>query len=471
MSKWVPREEHAKNLTQDQLIDFYIKADPRKKKPVSRSRAGTKTYPSSVKGRGSYNTNTGKQKKGYVPNAPADASFSPNYGARLGSVIGEGLQSFANAIGFGEYNIQQNSCLKMIDMGTSPPRVRNTNRGEATIVNHREYLGDLLTGTGTPTVFDLQTYAINPGNPSLFPFCADISKNFQEWEIRGMLVELKSLASNTATSLSLGSMFAAVDYNSLDAAPANKIQLENMEYACSNKPTDSILMPIECARKNDVMTHLYIAEDSDYQGGDRRLYDLGKLYVGSYGCPVASAPIAEIWITYEIALYKPHLHIPDPFPSDSLRPARFYGHTTTNSEPLGNPVPFTANPFFYALAGNDLTIINNVTHPVTKYYNITLWWRTQATISGPKPPGVSVSGDGAIVVNQFAGIAGPFAQTYAFTPTSTLINTDSVSFSFIVSVTGNSSQAALVSFDTTGVLVGGSQTTRWDMFISETYVN
>ena len=242
-----------------------------------------------------------EKKKGYVPNAPKDASFAPNYGARLGSVIGEGIQSFANAIGFGEYNIQQNSCLKMIDMGTSPPRVRNTNRGEAMIVNHREYLGELVTGAGTPTAFTLQTYAINPGNSTLFPFCARLAQNFQVGN-KGYALELKSEASNTATSLSLGSMFAAVDYNSLDAAPVSKVELENMEYACSNKPTDSIIMPIECARKNDVLTHLYIANDSDYLTGDKRLYDLGNLFVGSYGCPVANSPIAEIWITYEIAL-------------------------------------------------------------------------------------------------------------------------------------------------------------------------
>ena len=183
MSKWVPREEYAKNLTEDQLRDFYIKSDPRKKAPAkksySRSKAGTVTYPASVKGRGAYSTETGKRKKGYVPNAPKDASFAPNYGARLGSVIGEGIQSFANAIGFGEYNIQQNSCLKMIDMGTSPPRVRNTNRGEAMIVNHREYLGELVTGAGTPTAFTLQTYAINPGNLPYFHSVLDLHRIFK----------------------------------------------------------------------------------------------------------------------------------------------------------------------------------------------------------------------------------------------------------------------------------------------------
>lgn len=313
MSGWVPREEYVEKLTTEQLKDFYIKSDPRKKAaPSARRSAAPKSYPSAVKGRGAYKADTSKPKSkkrvGAVPNKAVNQNFSSDYGSRLGSVIGEGVQSFANALGFGEYHIQQNSCMSMIDMGTSPPRVKNTNRGEAMVFNHREYLGDLSTGTGTPSVFDLQEYSLNIGNSTLFPFGAKVAENFQEWELRGMLVELKSLSSNTSTTLSLGSMFVAVDYNSLDPAPASKTELENLEYACSNKPSDSILMPVECARKNDVLTHLYIAVDGDYQGGDKRLYDIGRLFVGSFGCPAAGAPIAEIWITYEIALFKPHIH-------------------------------------------------------------------------------------------------------------------------------------------------------------------
>jgi hypothetical protein len=34
---------------------------------------------------------------------------------------------------------------------------------------------------------------------------------------------------------------------------------------------------------------------------------MGKIYLGSQGIPVANAPIAEIWVSYEIDLYKPIL--------------------------------------------------------------------------------------------------------------------------------------------------------------------
>lgn len=132
-----------------------------------------------------------------------------------------------------------------------------------------------------------------------------IAQRFQEYEVRGMLVELKSLSSDYAASLSLGSIFMSADYNVLGPAPPNKQALENMEYASSCKPSRSLIMPIECDPRNAVDTHLYVAINNDYQGGDKRLYDLAKIYVGSQGIPTQSTPIAEMWITYEIALFKP----------------------------------------------------------------------------------------------------------------------------------------------------------------------
>lgn len=207
--------------------------------------------------------------------------------------------------GLGEYVVRRNSLMSAIDMGQSPPRVMNTNRGEATILNHREYITDITSGPGTPSLFNLAEYALNPGNDQLFPFLGKIAQRFQEYEIRGMLVELKSLSSDYAAALSLGSIFMAADYNVLGPAPPNKQALENMEYASSCKPSRSLIMPIECDPRNAVDTHLYVAINSDYQGGDKRLFDLAKIYIGSQGIPTANTPIAEMWVTYEIALFKP----------------------------------------------------------------------------------------------------------------------------------------------------------------------
>lgn len=274
-------------------------------------------YPNVV-GRGAYGL------RGGISWGRPDSYFRGNLSGYYGDVSG-----------LGAYNIKANTLMGLIDLGQSPPVVRNTNRGEATIINHREYLGDLVTGSGSPTVFDLNTFQLNPGNGNLFPFLANIAQKFQEYEIRGMLVELKTLSSDYATNMSLGSMFAAADYNALNNAPVSKLQLENMEYASSVKPSSSLIMPIECDPRNAAQTHLYIATDNNYNGGDKRLFDLCDIYLGSQGCPAANTPIAEIWLTYEVALYKPIILI-DTLPGSQAISWKILQSGITNGNPIGS---------------------------------------------------------------------------------------------------------------------------------------
>lgn len=280
-----------------------------------------------VKGKGAYKTSSGESQRG----------FAPDYGSRLGGVLGEGLHSLAEVFGFGEYDIRSNSLMSAIQMGTDPPTVRNIRKGEAVVVAHREYLGDLVTPsfpTGTSSPFTISEYAINPGNSSLFPWLATTAANFQEWEPLGIIVELKTLSSNVTAGLGMGAMFVSTQYNVSQPPPQNKIYLENTEYASSNKPSASVIHAIECARRNDTLTHLYVAADAQYNGSEPLLYDLGNLYVGSFGIPVPDTAIAEIWITYEIALYKPILS-----PSFGLTDSEhFIMSNVTNAAPFNNLV-------------------------------------------------------------------------------------------------------------------------------------
>lgn len=239
--------------------------------------------------------------------------------------------------GLGDYTVRRNSMLLM--NGNDPPMVRNTNKGEAMVFNHREYIGDLYSGAGNnPSPFEVtKTYAINPGNPALFPWLSTLAGNFQEYEIRGMIIELKTTSADFSTTLNMGTMFGAVDYNSLDNAPVDKTHLENMEFAISSKPSRTLILPIECDPRLNTNTHLNVALNNNYQGGDKRLFDWGTLYLGSQSVPnPAGQPvaIAEIWASYEIAMFKPIL--PD-IPMCAVS-AHFQGSGATSALPLGASV-------------------------------------------------------------------------------------------------------------------------------------
>lgn len=277
-----------------------------------------------------------------------DYKYNDNFGARLGSVVHEG---FSKLFGFGDYTVKQNSLLQM---GTDPPQIRN-GLSDAVVVRHREYLGDLrsggLTGLGT-SEFVLQDFSINPGNAALFPFLSNIATNFQEYEMRGMILELKSLTSEFSTNSILGSMFVGTHYNVLAPDPSTKQQIENLEYSSSSKPSTSLVHAIECARGANVDTHLYVTRDSNYQNGDPRFYDLGKIFVGSQGIPVGTAPIAEMWISYEVALYKPILQS-----IGSMRSALLQSSFVGTGTPWGD----ASHRFIgeHSYSGIEFNIVNN----------------------------------------------------------------------------------------------------------------
>lgn len=234
-------------------------------------------------------------------------------GSIAASIPGFGSASLRGGVasGLGDYTITSNSLVPNISWGQGVPEVRNSNKGEATTFRHKEYLMDLYSGIvpsgSNTTEFTLQSFAINPGNPQLFPWLAPLAYQFQEWKPQGIIIELKTLCSDYTQQLAMGAMFMATQYNSLEPEPTTKQQMENLEYSNSCKPSCSLLHMIECDIKNTAQTHLYIADNGNYEGGDLRWYDLGNLFIGTQGLPTALAPIAEVWITYEIDLYKPVL--------------------------------------------------------------------------------------------------------------------------------------------------------------------
>lgn len=217
------------------------------------------------------------------------------------------------------------------------PKVNNGSR-EKTLVGHCEYFADLYSGNFTvdsPDATDLKIdiYRLNPCNPDLFPWLAQVAANYQEYEVRGILVIFKTTSSDLSTTLSLGTIIMAAEYNCLAEAPSSKVEMENMENAGSTKPSASLIMPIECARANNVTSHLYVGPLGGEQTGDLRLYDLCNIYIATQGIPKENVPLGELWISYEIDLIKPRIYTMPVVQKFLSWSAAFTG--AINSSPIG----------------------------------------------------------------------------------------------------------------------------------------
>ncbi len=219
-------------------------------------------------------------------------------GGQLGTVAGNFLSKI---FGLGAYTMQQNSVFDAM-VADQVPAMHSSS--ETIIMRHREYLTDISSSVA----FTTATFAVNPGLSTTFPFLSAIAQNFQEYEFRGLVFEFKSTSANAlnSTNTALGTVMMAAQYQSDATGFLNKQQLLNEMWSVDAKPSESFMLPIECAPAENPFKVQYIRSGALSANKDQKMYDLCKLTVGTYGSQ-AVANIGELWCTYEVALRKPQL--------------------------------------------------------------------------------------------------------------------------------------------------------------------
>lgn len=225
-------------------------------------------------------------------------------GRWLGSGIGRALFGSGNYLGNLEA-IQTNSIVNqetpMVVSGLAK------HEGDSVIVRKTEYIKDIVS-SATANTFQIETFPLNPGQASLFPFLSNIAQNYEEYKIRGMVVHFKSLSGDSVASVQSGLGFVAMatQYDALDATFKTKSAIENYSMSQSGKPSIDQIHGIECDAHVNALSHLYVRTGSQPANSDLRLYDLGKLSIAT-ACPGTSVTLGELWVSYDVELFKPKL--------------------------------------------------------------------------------------------------------------------------------------------------------------------
>jgi len=235
-------------------------------------------------------------------------------------------------IGFGDYEVRSNSLLAAGSngkLGGEVPRLSNT--ATHNVISHREYLGDILSSTSS---FASQIFPINPGLLGSFPWLAALANSYQQYRLRGVIFEFKTLATDYSAQPYIGYVAMGTQYDSLDQPFGSKLEMDNSEYACSKRTNESFLHPIECARDQTALTEMYVRDGpAPTTSSDLRLYDWGQFQIAVGGQAVAGTPIGELWCTYEVEFFKPKLASAVGYDASSLQ---LILSGVTNSVPLGN---------------------------------------------------------------------------------------------------------------------------------------
>jgi len=263
--------------------------------------------------------------------------------------------------GFGDYKVGSNSLMRG---GMSPPMITNSISNGAVIIRHREYLRDIFNSTN----FSAIEFDLNPGLTASFPWLSQIAASFAQYRFRGLVFEFKTTSSDTvlssSASTSLGTVVLATQYNALDSPFTNKFEMENWEYSVSTKPSLSVLHPVECAKSQTPVSLLWTR--TGVKEGDERLYDLGNFVIATVGMQgtAGTSSIGELWVSYEIELYKPQ------FVEDVTTQSSYYT-TTQFEDQFGTAKPVSGSPW-----GTQALISSNLPKEYVKNSN----WFT--TISG-----------------------------------------------------------------------------------------
>nr|QKV51298.1 putative capsid protein [Crucivirus sp.] len=229
----------------------------------------------------------------------ADAGIQKLQQMAIAKIAGSGDY----AISDGVHAIEHNSIINPTHSDNIPTF---SSSGNVFRICHREYIGDLYSSTD----FVNTTYTINPANSACFPWLSQIvTGNFQEYRFNGLVFEYKTGSSDAlnSTNTALGYVVMSSQYNTLSQPFTTKQSAENTEFAVSTKPSRSMLHAIECKGNPNQPLYVQLEGGQQLSAGDARLYNLATLNVITTGMQQANTNLGELWVSYDILLYRPIL--------------------------------------------------------------------------------------------------------------------------------------------------------------------
>lgn len=261
-----------------------------------------------VKGKGDYSTQLLGDPSSTVGKIAKDVGNK--IGERIGRIFGEkagrvgrdfgggALQTVAKLFGHGDYSAAPTS--NSVLAGQANATFKNEGRGLR--VCHREFITDVVSSTA----FVNRSLPINPALPSTFPFLSQIARLFENYKMDGLVFEyVSSSGMVTNTSSALGTVIMATDFNSYGSPFANKQAMESYEWAISAVPYQSFAHCVECA-PGERHTNTLFTREGAYEGSLLD-YDLGKFQYATVGQPTDGGVLGELWVTYDVVLYKPRI--------------------------------------------------------------------------------------------------------------------------------------------------------------------
>lgn len=365
-------------------------------------------------------------------------------GGAQGGVFGRQMAGrLSKIIGSGDYETNTSTN----DLFRPPGGLASATFGndpDITRVRRREFLGDILAPS-VPGTFTNYTYPINAGLRTTFPFLSQMAENYEEYCLDGLVFEYVSSASPFISNSALGTVIAAMEYNSAGLPFATKFAMENSAHAVSTRLDKNLMYGVECAKGANAQNCYYV------RSGESTLpittTDLGlfQLAIAPASTIPAGSVLGELWVTYDVCMKRPKLNV--------NRYALYHrvGGAASAAIPLGTATVVETNlgasNFSVASSGTNLVYADCVPGDVwlmSYYFQGTVNTAAATTFPGilTVSPSVGVSGLNALNNDTASFTAGGrvAAGTYIAG-----VNTILVNFCFVTT-----QASGVIAFDLTG---------------------
>lgn len=324
-------------------------------------------------------------------------------GGALGNMVGMGAAgsdaghslgaSLSKWLGSGDYELAKNSVVSRLSAGV--PMMHNS--GQSVTIRHKEFIGDVLSGTGTPTIFDTAfTLPLNPGLETSFPWLSSIAQQYQEYSWKGLIFHYvpTSGESVASTNTALGTVMMSTNYRATDPAFVNKQQVLNEYFSSDAKPSESFCHPIECDPKENPYNIHYVRSSGVPAGEDQKTYDLGVMRLNTVGNPAPGITLGELWCTYEVELKKPK---PSGFDSIDSGICHFLTPTCITGNMFGSARTFYVNSLGLIVTSSTITF------PKGTYGSYLISHYTKSPTTTYTSPGVAVTNATQVSLNLNGG--------------------------------------------------------------------
>lgn len=171
-----------------------------------------------------------------------------------------------------------------------------TGQSKALRIHQTERIGNVTSNGTTAGAFKADVFNINPANTTTFPWLSGIAALFDKYKFH----KLRFFFINNSPTSIAGNVTMAVDFDTLDSAPANGVAMSNLAKFASFAPwkSEELVIPVNRPSNN---SWLYTAGTIPV-GADAKTYNLGNFIISTEGITTTSYLAGYLCVEYDVEL-------------------------------------------------------------------------------------------------------------------------------------------------------------------------